>query len=818
MFWNINIVVPFITFFLYAALLALVIVARPQTEPRRRFRWVILTMTLWSLSAFLVLVETRNSILWMRMLSASAIAFMVSAYYFIDTILEERTAFSRYVIFYGVISIILSLFTNLVMIEANVVNGELDYKLNDFVYFISGPSYLLLIYSIFRLIRSYRKSTDANQRNRLIYLTAALSLIILVSPINFTPLGKYPLDIAANGLSALLIAYSILRYQLLDIKVVIRQGLIYSIPTVIIGAAYFLILTLALNLFKQYSGLEIFLLSLAVSIVSALLAEPFRDRAQSFIDRLFFREKYDSTLMLQALSGSVATVLDLYKITNMILEKVSSTLHIPTAAFFLRDEINNRFQLTAQIGQEGTQQIEFRQGHPLVLWLSSHDQPLTRHDLEVLPQFQSLWRSERQDLDSLNAELFIPIKVLDILVGIFLVGAKRSEQAYTMEDILTLTTVANQTAVAIENARLYTSEQTRLQEMDTLYAMARQLVTTDNLEEVVATVAEHTVNSVQICYAQISTREENGDFIIRAVHSRNESNAEDLVGKKEPLVAEHFFNWILQEDRSVVLRRDDLDLHEEERSALFLDDIQEICISPLKGVDECIGLLILGDDHSSSNHQAFSSTKLRLIEVISDYATSAIQRAQLHERLEETFLETIIALANAVDARDTYTGDHSQRMADLSTKIGMKMGLPKDQIEALHWASILHDIGKIGVPDGILNKKGPLNKEEWITMKEHPLTGAQIVAPIKYLEPVSPIIRSHHEKYDGSGYPDGLSGEEIPLGARILAVVDAYIAIRDERVYSQSHTHEEAIAEIRRCSGGQFDPEIVDIFCKTITE
>jgi len=146
------------------------------------------------------------------------------------------------------------------------------------------------------------------------------------------------------------------------------------------------------------------------------------------------------------------------------------------------------------------------------------------------------------------------------------------------------------------------------------------------------------------------------------------------------------------------------------------------------------------------------------------------------------------------------------------------MGLSSEEIEILHWAGILHDIGKIGVPDHILNKKGSLTKKEWTIMKEHPVIGAQIVEPVKYLAPVSPIIRAHHEKFDGTGYPYGLEGTDIPLGSRILSVVDAYVAIRDERVYSEAHTHEEAIAELRRASGTQFDPVIVDVFCKTITE
>ncbi len=817
MLWNISTVVPLITFFLYATLLVLIVIARPQTESRRRFRWFLLTMTLWSLSALLVLVDTARATIWMRLLSASAMTVMVSTYYLIETIVDTKTILSRYVIFYGIISASLTLFTNLAIPEAYVINSEVVYTFGILMYFLIGPSYLLLIYSIFRLTKNYQQTKDAIQRNRLLYLIIALSLIVLVSPINFTPYGRYPVDIAVNGISALIIAYAILRYQLLDIRVVIRQGLIYSIPTMVIGATYFLIINLALNLFKQFSGVEIFLLSLVVAILSALLADPFRVRAQNMIDRFFFRDKYDAAKMLQTLSGNVATILDLNEVTKTVLAEVSATLHIPTAAIFLRDEKNNRFQLITQVGYQNSYQlVEFRQNHPVVLWLSTHDQPITSQDIGVHPQFRSLWRSERADLEDLNAELFIPIKVQELLVGILLVGSKQSEQAYTMEDIITLSAVANQTAVAIENARLFTSEQNRLREMDTLYNMARQLATTDNLYEVAATVAEHAVTSTQVSYARILTREENGDYICRAIFPSTLPSLAYRIGKKEPLVAEHFYNWVLQEDQAAIFPRDDPNLYPEESAAVFFEDTLSVCLSPLKGIDEYIGLLILGDN-GENLQDSFSNITRRLIDVISDYAASAIQRALLHEQLEENFLETIVALANAVDARDTYTGDHSQRMADLSTKIGEVMNLESEQIEALHWASILHDIGKIGVPDMILNKKGPLSKEEWEFMKEHPVIGAQIVAPIKFLRTVSPIIRSHHEKYDGTGYPYGLEGEEIPLGARILAVVDAYIAIRDERIYSKSHTHEEAIAEIRRSSGSHFDPKIVDVFCKTIT-
>jgi putative nucleotidyltransferase with HDIG domain len=633
--------------------------------------------------------------------------------------------------------------------------------------------------------------------------------------VNFTPYGKYPYDIAANGLAALIFAYAILRYQLLDIRVVIRQGLVYSIPTIIIGTTYFLIITLFLSIFEAYSGLNIFIISLLVAIISALLAEPLRVRAQSWVDRMFFREKYDSSQMLQNLSGNVASVLDLYKITDMILDEVCSTLHISRAAFFLRDEDTNRFHLTSHLGQEDAQLIEFRPRHPIVLWLSSHNDPLSRNDMETLPQFQSLWKSERDDLERLGASLFIPIKVLESLVGIFLVGSKKSEQAYSMEERIILSTVANQTAVAIENARLYTSDQTRLKELNTLYSMARRLVTTDNLDHVVKTVSRHAADSINARYSRIILRENNEDYICKAVFPEDNDIVTCKIGEKEPLVAEHFYNWIMQQGETVVVHRDDYSLHDEERSALFFIGAHSVCLSPLKGADENIGLLVIGDDNGNKNF--FTSSQVRLINIIADYSTSAIQRAMLHDRLEDSFLQTVISLANAMDARDSYTGDHSQRMAEIAAEVGKVLGLKPNEVENLRWAAILHDIGKIGVPDEILNKEGPLTKEEWVVMKEHPVIGAQIVEPVTYLSDVSPLIRAHHERYDGTGYPYGLVGEEIPLGARILSVVDAYIAIRDKRVYSESHTHEEAIAELRRFSGTQFDPEVVDVFCKTIT-
>jgi HD-GYP domain-containing protein (c-di-GMP phosphodiesterase class II) len=183
--------------------------------------------------------------------------------------------------------------------------------------------------------------------------------------------------------------------------------------------------------------------------------------------------------------------------------------------------------------------------------------------------------------------------------------------------------------------------------------------------------------------------------------------------------------------------------------------------------------------------------------------------------MREMFTQTIGALAEAVDKRDPFTSKHSQRVRTISVDIGREMRVSAGELEALEWGGLLHDVGKIGVPDNVLLKQGKLTREERITMNAHPVLGAQIIGPVDRLAPELPVIRHHHEWYNGSGYPDRLMGDEIPKLARILHVADAFEAMTADRPYRKALSTEQALAELRKFAGVQFDPEIVDAFVKT---
>ena len=192
------------------------------------------------------------------------------------------------------------------------------------------------------------------------------------------------------------------------------------------------------------------------------------------------------------------------------------------------------------------------------------------------------------------------------------------------------------------------------------------------------------------------------------------------------------------------------------------------------------------------------------------------QVSQRSAEMREMFTQTIGALAEAVDKRDPYTARHSQRVKEISVDIGRVMRVSDAELEALEWGGLLHDVGKIGVPDAVLLKQDRLNREERMIMNSHPVLGAQIIAPVTKLAAELPIIRHHHEWYNGSGYPDRLIGDEIPKLARILHVADAFEAMTAARPYRMTPlTSEQALAELRKFAGVQFDPIMVDAFVKT---
>jgi HD domain len=231
-------------------------------------------------------------------------------------------------------------------------------------------------------------------------------------------------------------------------------------------------------------------------------------------------------------------------------------------------------------------------------------------------------------------------------------------------------------------------------------------------------------------------------------------------------------------------------------------------LAPIRAQGDMVGALLL-------NHSAILPFRAEHVAALQNLATLAGVAEREDSRrvhMEDLFMSVIVSLTMALEAKDPYTEGHSVRVAAYSEAMGAQLGLPPETLDVIHRACLVHDLGKIAVDENILAKRDPLSRLEREKMDMHPLIGESILRPIAMLGPLLPGVRSHHEHYDGTGYPDGLAGEAIPIEARIMAVADAFDAMTSNRPYREALPEEEALAELRRNAGTHFDPRVVAAF------
>jgi len=236
---------------------------------------------------------------------------------------------------------------------------------------------------------------------------------------------------------------------------------------------------------------------------------------------------------------------------------------------------------------------------------------------------------------------------------------------------------------------------------------------------------------------------------------------------------------------------------------------RSILAVPLDSEEKIIGVL---EVVNKKDGKMFDDNDIKLLNSLATSAAIAINKARLYKDLNELFLSTIKAIANAIEAKDPYTRGHSDRIRTYSLLIAKELGLKEQDIKNLEIAALLHDVGKIGVPEALLRKQGSLTPEENAEMMKHPVIGAEILFSIKQLEAAIPGIRHHQERYDGKGYPDKLKGEDIPVLARIIAVADTFDAMTSNRPYRMAMPDQDALKELEHCAGVQFDEKCVRAF------
>jgi putative nucleotidyltransferase with HDIG domain len=355
---------------------------------------------------------------------------------------------------------------------------------------------------------------------------------------------------------------------------------------------------------------------------------------------------------------------------------------------------------------------------------------------------------------------------------------------------------------AINRSRLK-KENIRLKALIPLFEISKLLVTEIDLAHLFKIITEVLVQEFAVDRVSLMLMDEaSGTLLIRASHGLQT----DMALKARRRMGEGVAGLVLKYRKPLIISAGK-HADQEVMDAINLEDMPASSMSvPLIGKNKLFGVLNV----SKFSGPSFTTSDLQVVLILSSQVVTAMENASLYEDLRENYFRTVQALVAAVEAKDPYTRWHSTNVAKYAVAVARDMGMSPSHLEEIHIASILHDVGKIGISELIIGKPERLSREEFDIMKDHPAHGLRILEPIGFSPSITSAIYQHHERYDGTGYPQGLSGEAITLSARILNVADTIDAMVSERPYRGTISSQEVLMELERESGRQFDPQVAD--------
>ena len=388
------------------------------------------------------------------------------------------------------------------------------------------------------------------------------------------------------------------------------------------------------------------------------------------------------------------------------------------------------------------------------------------------------------------------------VIGVIVVS-KLGLNQFDADDLRLLEVLAGHTAAAVENARLYEVQRREAESAKALLEFGRDLAAAEGLEQVLERIVEGAQQLMGAPHASLWLQESiGGDVVGQAAHGYE-------LGA--PVVGLRFAAEVM---KPYLARTGPYVISPEEYAALSdppAESTGSYVVAPftLEGRWGAIAVAF-------GPEAEYGDRELELLGGLAHQAKLAIANASSFAGLERTFLSTVEALANALEARDEYTSSHARWITDMAIRVGSELGLDGDTLKRLELGALFHDIGKIGIPNSVLLKPGPLSEEERLLIETHPELGEKIIAPIDQLQDVCGIVRACHERWDGQGYPDQKAGEEIPLEARIIFACDAFHAMTTDRPYRRALPSDEALRRLTENAGSQFDPQVVDVCLRVL--
>ena len=988
---NSHALVPLIATIAYIPLLVILLANRPWDRKQRFFFLFLIPVILWSLgdlffrSDFLM----QDKILIAEVVLCIMIWMLIQFHYFLSSYYQPQRIKIPLAYIFLVSAITLALLGYIPRgIEVTASGINVDYGI---WIIVIGLLFLFNVGAkdIHSLLRRYKISPDSVERNQITYLFGTIAILAVFLLCSTTPRGgEYPVAHIGNLITAVILTYAVIAHHLLDVRVVFRRGVIW-LSVCIVGAwAYVGLFFLAQRLIGFDINRSAIIAGGSIAILVAVFFYWLIGALGRRMEQSLVGERYDYRRRLFDFTHKIDAVSTLKEFGDKLVPLLSESVGCQRACLFLPQAKEGDFVARSSypLREDNPMQgLKLRRDSPIVTWLRQKDKILTDRELATLPEFQSMWQEEKEQIQSANVEMFLPLINNGELVAVLAIGNKQHNKLYTVEDIDLMKSVAARVAAGMEKEYLHERIRERDEELTLVNRLTAIITSSMNIRDIFESFVKELKRVISVDYVTIALIEEDQLYIV-ALSSEVPSVRQ--AGERIPLDGTTT-EWVSRERKTLY----EAALMKQRRfwtaERYIQEGIRSIVHLPLIAKDEVIGSLII----ASYQPDAYSKEEIRLLEHLASQIATPVKNSQLYLKAEQrsrvddltglfnrryfeeqikddiarcsryggmfsllmldldnfkayndiyghpsgdkllnqigriirdsirsadrpfryggdefivvlpetkdedacvvaervrkqvvdameakqagvtcsiglasypsdgvlpdelvtaadtalyhaketggnhvylaskilsepvekagmnaryTGLSVVYALASAVDTRDPYIYGHSRKVNAYSVALAEALGLPPETVSRISTAALLHDVGKIGIPDELLNKDGELSDADWYQIKLHPRLGANIVGNVPNLVPCLGGILYHHERWDGNGYPEGLKGESIPLDARILAIADAFDAMTSARPYHHTFSREEALEELGRGAGTQFDPELAKVFINVV--
>lgn len=821
--------IPIIALLCYSFLLIAFIAAK-KNRIINAFLLILVAMILWTGGSYCMREQVWPSLQFWYNLSILGLTLLPYAFLnFVSEFAELNNSFMKqiWLLIIAVLNIV-NIFTGFFLAAPTPVpaaNGEVTFVYHyalpvAIVYIVCSCIVLHMLFILFKL-------SKINIMAKKQFAPIMIGIMILFAGHFAAIFTKgFPMDILSGIINAFFMFYALYKRKLFRMRLLMSKGICYAITAGLSLFLFFYLIRPLERFFDDVLELSVdqtilsivFLLTLSTVFIYYIM--------KNLMDMIFIKDEIMQAESLKEFGVNISKSLNVNEILEQIAEVIQDTIAVKKAYICIADKKNTCYEIVHSTSPLGSSHFVLKMDNPIISWLEGHNECFLMKDFKRTIVYKSMWENEKRQLQDMGIECVVPLRDDSGMIGIILLSDKKNKSGFTYKDISFLDSVNSIGSIAVKNSKLFekvylearTDELTGLLNRKYFYEVLQQEYE-KNRDGSLALIILN-IDDFKL-YNQLYGNKE-GDIALQNISQiisasvGNNGHVARYSGKEFAIILPSY-DLFTAKNLADIIRKQILGMNKRESDyALKMLTVSGgICSIPyaasnVKQLIENADMAIYTVKHSGKNAIMVYTGRDQKIEKKTKSFTKR------RENIYSEYAPTIYALTAAIDTKDHYTFNHSRSVATYATELAYAFGMNEDTVEIVREAALLHDIGKIGIPEQILNKPGKLTEEEYEIIKGHVESSIGIIRHLPSLDYVIPAVIGHHERYDGNGYPRRIAGEDIPVSARILCIADSFDAMISERPYKQPYSINTALKTLQDQASLQFDPKLVKIFIELV--